>query len=105
MWLSTVGSILTLALAIIAAPLATDAQRPSKVPRIGFLCAMAGPSLHTAGFLQGLRELGYIEGENIEIAYRFMEGGSPRLCLPDEMTERFHDAAAALVRQQVDVIV
>ena len=86
---------ITLALGILRASLSADAQQLGKVPRVGFLCAMSGPSSHTEGFLRGLRELGYIEGKNIAIEYRFADG---RL-------ERFRDFAAELVNQKVDVIV
>jgi putative ABC transport system substrate-binding protein len=81
---------------MVAAPLATAAaQPPEKVPRVGFL----GPRTHSdAGFvdafLQGLRELGWVEGKTIVIEYRWAEGRSDRL----------PDLAAELVRLKVDVI-
>jgi len=79
---------------------ATDcviAQQPGKFPRIAFLGAgsSSGPSSAREYFLQGLRELGYTEGENIQIVYRYAEGDSGRL----------PDLAAELVRLKVDVIV
>jgi putative tryptophan/tyrosine transport system substrate-binding protein len=56
-----------------------QAQQPKKVPRIGYLSA--GPpsnSPNREAFRQGLRELGYIEGKNILVEYRYMEGkGGP----------------------------
>jgi putative ABC transport system substrate-binding protein len=73
------------------------AQQPKKVPRIGLLGATY-PSTNTArieGFRQGLHELGYIEGRNIAIEYRWAEG----------KTERLPDLASELVRLKVDVIV
>ena len=83
------------ALGVFSAPFGGDAQEPGKVPRVGFL----GPRSRSDGpfvgaFLQGLRELGWVEGQNIAIEYRFAEGQSDRL----------PDLAAQLVRLKVDVI-
>ena len=75
----------------------SDAQQPTKVPRIGYLGG-ASPSAQSArieAFRQGLRELGYVEGKNISIEYRFAEGKPDRLPA----------LAAELVRLKVDVIV
>jgi putative ABC transport system substrate-binding protein len=86
-----------LAISLLAAPLAADAQAPAKVPRIGFLLPLAptdNPYLLEA-FRQGLRELGYVEGQTITIEYRFAEGRA----------ERLPALAAELVRLKVDVIV
>ena len=97
MRLRTLGLILTLALGILAAPLAADAQQAGKVFRIGYL-APGSPSSATGSleaFRQGLRELGYVEGRNIVIEYRWAEGRH----------ERLPDLAADLVRLKVDVIV
>ena len=72
-----------------------EAQQPNKVPRIGYL---GGPNPlveRREAFLQGLRELGYIEGKNIIIEWRSGEGKS----------ERVPELAAELVRLKVDVIV
>ncbi len=91
----TARLIVTLALGSLVAPVAADAQQPAKVPRIGFLCAMSGPSPHTVEFQRGLRELGYVEGQNIAIEYRFTDG----------RVDRFADVAAELVRLNLDVIV
>jgi putative ABC transport system substrate-binding protein len=79
----------------LAAPLAAEAQ-PGKVHRIGYLSS--GPStsnLYRGAFQQNLRELGWVEGQNIVTDYRFAEG---RL-------DRLPDLAAELVRLKVDVIV
>jgi putative tryptophan/tyrosine transport system substrate-binding protein len=73
------------------------AQQPTKVPQIGFLNA-ASPSailVRYEAFRQGLRELGYVEGENVVIEYRYAEGKLVRL----------QELAAELVRLKVDVIV
>ena len=88
-------SILTLAL--LAAPLAAEAQQAGKVYRIGYLAggsATANPHFLEA-FQHGLRELGWVEGQNIVVEYRFAEG---RL-------DRLPDLAAELVRLKVEVIV
>jgi len=97
MRLRTIGLISTLALGLLAAPLPTEAQEPTKVPRIGYL-SVRGPEREKrrlAAFHQGLRELGYIEGQNLVIEYRYAEGKA----------ERYPDLAAELVRLKVDVIV
>ena len=73
------------------------AQQPKKVPRIGFLAAPSQSffSARAEGFRQGLRDLGYIEGKNIVIEYRYAEGKRDRL----------PELAAELVSLKVDVIV
>jgi putative ABC transport system substrate-binding protein len=87
----------TLASGLLAAPLTAGAQTPTKVPRIGFLSSLS--STETTGsfesFRQGLRELGYVEGQNITIEYRYAE----------RRPERLPALAAELVRLKVDVIV
>lgn len=84
---------------ILLSPLANsvEAQQSAKIPRIGFL-AGAARSIHTPrreAFLQGLRQLGYEEGKNILIEYRYAEG----------KFERLPALAAELVQLKVDVIV
>ena len=74
---STVGLIVTLVLAILAAPLASEGQQPAKIHRLGFLSAGSpsderGPNVEA--FRQGLRELGWVEGQNFVIEYRWAEG-------------------------------
>jgi hypothetical protein len=61
---------LIVALGLLTAPLAAEAQRPGNVPRIGFL--QPGPSHPTRpeAFRQGLRDLGYIEGKNVIVEFR-----------------------------------
>ena len=81
---------------ILAAPLAVDAQQPGKVYRIGYLTV---PSRETAqgganAFLSGLRDLGWVQGQNVVVEYRFADGDIDRL----------PDLAAELVRLRVDVI-
>jgi putative ABC transport system substrate-binding protein len=70
-----------------------QAQQPGKVPRIGYL-ADAGSS-PTEAFLQGLRDLGYVDGKNIAFEYRTTEGKS----------ERRPDQVAELIHLKVDIIV
>ncbi len=83
-------------LGLLAAPLAAEAQQPGKVYRIGFLSASSGTSNPRIleAFRQGLRELGWVEGQNIVIEYRWAEGRFDRL----------PDLAADLVHLKVDVI-
>src|SRR6266496_1477804 len=69
------------------------AQQTKKVPRIGFVSASRQP--WDEAFRQGLHELGYVEGQNITIEYRYAEG----------KFERLSDLAGELVRLKVDVIV
>jgi putative ABC transport system substrate-binding protein len=87
------------AAALLAAPLAAEAQPAGKVPRLGYLSALSGsdPQLHRSldEFRQRLRELGYVEGQSLAIEYRWAEG----------KIERLPDLAAELVRLKVDVIV
>ena len=67
--------------ALLAVAVAAEAQQPKKVPRIGFLSA-ASPSAisdRLDSFRQGLNELGYIEGKNIAVDYRYAEGKADRL--------------------------
>ena len=81
----------------VALGLPTQAQQPKKVARIGFLTAASetGISHLTEAFLQGLRDLGYVEGQNISIEYRWADGNF----------ERLPDLVAELVPLKVDVIV
>jgi putative ABC transport system substrate-binding protein len=89
--------IVALALAIHAAPLPADAQQPAKVPRIGFLGnSTAALEANLVGpFREGLRDLGYDEGRNVLIEYRWAEG----------KYERFPALIAELIALKVDVIV
>ncbi len=98
MRLRTIGLISTLVLGLLAGPLRTEAQQAGKVYRIGFLdlrlrSTTADPRL--VAFRQGLRELGYIEGQNLVFEYRSAKG----------KRERLPEVAAELVRLKVDVIV
>jgi len=74
-----------------------EAQQAEKVPRIGFLGSGSSTSMssRTDSFRQGLRELGYVEGKNIKIDYRYAEG----------KTDQFAVLAAELIRLKPDVLV
>jgi putative ABC transport system substrate-binding protein len=91
----TVG-LLLIFVALTVCGAAALAQQAAKVYRIGFLSARSSfsESSRAEAFRQGLRELGYIEGKNIIIDYRYAEG----------KFERLPDLAAELVRLKVDVI-
>jgi putative tryptophan/tyrosine transport system substrate-binding protein len=82
---------------VILAPLAAEARQAAKVARIGILAlTRAAGATHTLeAFLQGLRDLGYVEGRNVVIEYRDAEG----------KVERLPALAAELVALEVDVIV
>ena len=82
---------------LLAAPLAAEAQPPGKVPRIGVLVVATRSFFSTRieSFRQGLRELGYVEGKNVLIEYRYAEG---KLDLLPAL-------ASELVQLKVDVIV
>jgi putative ABC transport system substrate-binding protein len=95
-------TVLTLCSMLFALCLPAEAQQTKSVPRIGYLSRELHPADSRApaprnlnAFRQGLRQLGYIEGKNIIIEYRFAEG----------RFERFPALAEELVRLKVDVIV
>ena len=73
------------------------AQQPTKIPRIGYLFNLSpsAASARVEAFQQGLRELGYVEGKNIVIEWRYAEG----------KLDRISALATELVRLKVDVIV
>jgi len=87
--------IITLA-AVFLTPPSAHAQQPGKMPRIGYLVIGSEVGQVSEAFLQGLRDLGYVEGKNIIIEYR----GDPQ-----RREERLPELAADLVRLKVDVIV
>ena len=92
----SISTVLLLALCsmLLAPRFPAQAQQAKKVWRIGVLSGGYGAQIALAALRQGLRELGYIEGQNIVIEYRFSEGKH----------ERLPDLAAELVRLKVDVI-
>jgi putative ABC transport system substrate-binding protein len=87
-------TVLTLCAMLLALCFPVEAQQPKKVPRIGYQGAGSNDENEEA-FREGLRELGYVEGQNIFIEWRFAEGK------PDQVPRN----AAELVRLKVDVIV
>jgi len=101
MRISPIGFIMALTLSALASSLQADAQPAGKIRRIGFLTLNAPPessadsAARVAAFRQGLREFGWIEGQNIAIEYRWAAGRSDRLSA----------LAEELVRLQVDLIV
>ena len=82
---------------LFAVAIITEAQQPAKIPRIGYLSAASRSTspARIEAFLQGLRDLGYVEGKNIVIEYRFAEG----------KLDRLPALVAELVRLKVDLIV
>lgn len=96
---STLGCLITLIFGLFVAPLATEAQPQGKIPRVGILSpalppTAAEPGVCLDGFRQGLRDLGYVEGHNILLTYRYAEWTS----------ERFPTLATELVQLAPDVI-
>ncbi|MDO8474840.1 MAG: ABC transporter substrate-binding protein [Candidatus Rokubacteria bacterium] len=80
---------------VVAAPGVARAQQAGKAHRIGFLSLGSGPAAPVEAFREGLRELGYVEGRNLTIEYRWAAGKAGRL----------PEMAAELVRLKVEVIV
>ena len=94
MILRTIRLIVILALSIVAAPLATGAQQARKVPRIAYVVGRPAMEVDEA-FRRALKELGYIEGQNIIIEYRYGDG--KEASLPNLFAE--------VIRLNPDVIV
>jgi putative ABC transport system substrate-binding protein len=88
---------LALGALLLAQSFVTEAQQPKKIPRIGYLSTsdIGADTGRFDGIRQRLRELGYIEGQNIVIDYR--SGG--------RNLDRYREAVAELVRLKVDIIV
>ena len=87
-------TVLTVCAMLFALCMFAEAQQPTSAPRIGFLSRELHPSDSRAAesrrlefFRQGLRELGYIEGKNLIIEYRYAEGRPERLpALAEELS-------------------
>ena len=92
-----IGLAVIVTIGLILGPCPADAQPSTKVPRIGYLSPSSSGAFlfYIEGFRRGLRTLGYVDGQNIIVEYRYMEGKA----------ERLPELAAELVRKQVDVIV
>jgi putative ABC transport system substrate-binding protein len=91
--------LIALGAGALAAPLRAFAQQQDKVRRIGFLAARtrstsSNPDVYYDAFVQGMRELGYVEGKNLLIEWRFADG----------KIERLPGLASELVRAKVEVI-
>jgi ABC-type uncharacterized transport system substrate-binding protein len=96
-WGGIVALVVTLVIAFALGGAVAQAQQPKKVPRIGYLSPSdaAIESTRSEPIRRALRELGYIEGQNIAIEYRYAEGKQ----------DRYPELAAELVRLKVDIIV
>jgi ABC-type uncharacterized transport system substrate-binding protein len=88
-------TLMVTAAGFLAATLAAEGQQAAKIARLGWLGAHPGSGLPREAFLQGLRDLGYVEGHNLVIEYRSAEG----------RVEQLPGLAAELVAAKVDVIV
>ena len=88
-------AVLAVLLSILVVPLVGEAQPAGKIPRMGVLAGPSRESVTYVALRDGLRDLGYMEGQNLVIEWH-MSGGR---------AERFPDLAAELVRLKVDVIV
>ena len=89
------NTTLALCAMLLALCFAAQAQPTKKIPRIGFLTLIASPDPREEAFLQGLRELGYIEGQSITIEFRRAAG----------KVDRLPELAEELVRLKAEVIV
>jgi len=91
--------VLTAIVLMIVAPLTLaftysgEVQQPGKIPKIGILRTGSPPDANIEGLRQGLRELGYVEGQNIILEYRWAD-----------RDERLSELAHELVQLKVDVI-
>src|SRR5262245_15149046 len=98
--MTALALIVTLALGVLITPGVTAAQPRSKLPVVGVLEpgtseTLSAPKGYQYAFVQGLRDLGYIEGQTLHLEYRFA----------DEQFDRLPALAAELVQRKPDVIV
>jgi ABC-type uncharacterized transport system substrate-binding protein len=91
----SIRHIFVLCIAVLTPTVVAQAQQPGKIPTIGFMRGGSPTDPEVEAFSQGLRELGYVEGKNINIEFRNTDG----------KTDRFSGVAAELVLLKVDVIV
>ncbi|MDH3445825.1 MAG: ABC transporter substrate-binding protein, partial [Deltaproteobacteria bacterium] len=87
--------LITLAVLVLSFIHPAEAQQPKTMPRIGYLHFRSAPNANDEAFVQGLRDLGWIEGKNIRIEYRWAAG----------KRSRYPVLAEELVRLKVDIIV
>jgi ABC-type uncharacterized transport system substrate-binding protein len=95
--MTALALIVALTLSLLVAPFTSQAQGPTKVYHIGLLragSAPAGADPTVEAFRQGMRDLGYLEGQHFVVESRWAEGKE----------ENLHDLAAELVRRKVDVL-
>ncbi len=95
MRLRTIGLISILTLGLLAGSLPAEAQQAKKIPRIGYLMNGSRPGASGTIFPESLRELGYVEGQNILIERRFAKG----------KLDRLSELAAELVALKVDILI
>src|SRR5262249_60644844 len=91
-------TVLALCAVLFALSLPAEAQQAKKVPRVGYLDGIgdaSAPGPHIEAFQRGLRDLGYIEGKNILIEYRYAEG----------KLDRAPALIAELLQLKVDILV
>src|SRR5262245_64973458 len=89
---------LALSAMLFALCLPVGAQQPAKISRIGFVSSTGSPNnpgANVEAFRQGMRELGYVEGKNIQVEYRYIEGKS----------ERTPSLVSELIQLKVDVLI
>jgi putative tryptophan/tyrosine transport system substrate-binding protein len=89
---------LALCAVLLALCVSAQAQQPGKIPRIGYVSGTGdanNPGPNIESFRQGLRDLGYVEGKNIVVEYRYAEGKN----------ERLPGLVAEIVKLKVDVVV
>jgi putative ABC transport system substrate-binding protein len=86
---------LVLLLGLVLAPLAVEAQQAGKVYRIGYLSPRAGSEAREEAFREALRQLGYVEGQNLVVDWRFSKG----------RTDLMSEHAAELIHRKPDCIV
>ena len=95
MWYGTARCIVALTLSLLAVPLLATAQPRGTIPRVGVLDPSSPPGTSClAGFRQGLRDLGYVEGQTIILVSRYAE----------DQTDRLPALAAELIRLTPDVL-
>src|SRR5262245_35580013 len=89
--------IILVVVVLLACGVIAEAQQAGKIPRIGFLASNSSTAIsdRIEGFRQGLRKLGYVEGQSILIEYRFADGKLDRL--PDLAAELVHLNVACIV--------
>jgi putative ABC transport system substrate-binding protein len=81
-------SLILVAVMLVTVAVVAEAQQPKKIPRIGVLSLASGPAWQEEEFLHGLRDLGYVDGRNIIIEYRWAGGKIDRLpALADELVQ------------------